>query len=137
MTMQAPEPSSCPYNNPQKHRRGLQRLWHATLYSLQGLRMAWAEPAFRSEALLLIAGLPLAYLLGGSWVEVAVLVGSLVLLLVIELLNTAIEVVVDRIGPEWHPLSGRAKDLGSAAVLLWSLSTTGLWGVALWRYAMG
>ncbi len=76
--------------------------------------------------------LPAAFWLGRDWVQVAVLLGSVVLVLVAELLNTAVEAVVDRIGDEWHVLSGQAKDLGSAAVLLTLLFCGGVWGAALW-----
>ena len=76
---------------------------------------------------------PLAFWLGRSWVEVALLAGSVVLLMVVELLNTGIEAAIDRIGPEWHALSKRAKDMGSAAVLLTLLLCLGIWGAALFE----
>lgn len=122
-----------PPANPQKQRRGLQRMLHATRYSLLGLRAAWDETAFRQEAIAALVLLPAALWLGRSWVEVALLAGSVVLLMVVELLNTAIEAAIDRIGPEWHALSGRAKDMGSAAVLLSLLLCTGIWGAALFQ----
>ena len=102
----------------QSRRRGLGRLWHATRYSVDGLRAAWPEPAFRAEALLALVFLPAAFWLGQSWVEQMLLVATVVLVLVVELLNTGIEAAIDRIGPEWHALSKQAKDVGSAAVLL-------------------
>ena len=74
---------------------------------------------------------PLAFWLGNSWVEVALLAGSVVIVMIVELLNTGIETAIDRIGPEWLDLSKRAKDMGSAAVLLSLLLCTGTWGVAL------
>ena len=74
---------------------------------------------------------PLAFWLGRSWVEVALLAGSVVLLMVVELLNTGIETAIDRIGPEWHALSKRAKDMGSAAVLLALLLCGGIWVAAI------
>lgn len=119
--------------NPQKSRTGLHRLWHATRYSLDGLRAAWHEPAFRQEALAALVLLPLALWLGRGWVEVALLAGSVLLLMIVELLNTGIEAAIDRIGPEWHPLSKRAKDMGSAAVLLALLLCTGVWAAALYQ----
>ncbi|WP_042424683.1 diacylglycerol kinase [Comamonas granuli] len=129
--MQPPAPGA-PVN-PQKSRTGLHRLWHATRYSLDGLRAAWHEPAFRQEALAALVLLPLALWLGRSWVEVALLAGSVLLLMIVELLNTGIEAAIDRIGPEWHPLSKRAKDMGSAAVLLSLLLCAGVWAAALYQ----
>jgi diacylglycerol kinase (ATP) len=117
--------------NPQKLRTGLGRIWHATGYSLQGLRAGWRETAFRQEALAAIVLLPLAVWLGRGWVQVALLAGSVVLVMIVELLNTGIETVVDRIGPEWHELSKRAKDMGSAAVLLALLLALGIWTAAI------
>ncbi|RYF81514.1 MAG: diacylglycerol kinase [Comamonadaceae bacterium] len=119
--------------NPQKSRTGLNRLWHATGYSLNGLRAGWEEAAFRLEAQLAIVLVPLAFWLGGDWVQTTLLVGSVVLVMIVELLNTAVEAAIDRIGPEWHDLSKRAKDMGSAAVLLASLLATGVWLAALYH----
>lgn len=117
--------------HPHKARRGFSRLWHATGYSLQGLQAGWQEKAFRLEAQLAIVLLPTAFFLGQTWVERTVLAGSVLLVLIVELLNSGIEAAIDRIGPELHPLSKKAKDLGSAAVLL-SLLLVGLtWGCAL------
>ena len=122
-----------PPANLQKQRTGLNRLWHATGYSWAGLRAGWGETAFRQEAIAAIVLVPLAFWLGRSWVEVALLAGSVVLLMVVELLNTGIEAAIDRIGPEWHALSKRAKDMGSAAVLLTLLLCLGIWGAALFE----
>ena len=119
--------------NPQKTRRGLHRLWHATGYSLQGLRTAWGETAFRQEAIAAMVLLPASVWLGRTWVETALLAGTVVLLMVVELLNTGIEAAIDRIGPEWHDLSKRAEDVGSAAVLLSLLLCAGVWGTALFQ----
>lgn len=124
----SPLPSRPPI--PAKH-HGLRRVWHAARYSWSGLLAGWQEPAFRQEALLAIVLLPAAVWLGRSWVETVLLIGSVVAVLVVELLNTAIESVVDRVGPEWHALSKRAKDMGSAAVLLSLLLCTGVWLAAL------
>lgn len=115
----------------QKSRKGLNRLWHAAGYSLAGLRAGWGETAFRQEAIAAMVLVPLAAWMAHSWVEFVLLAGSVVLLMVVELLNTGIETAIDRIGPEWHPLSKRAKDMGSAAVLLTVLITATIWILAL------
>lgn len=125
--------SKAQYANPQKERRGASRMLHATRYSLLGLRAAWGETAFRQEAIAALVLVPAAFWLGRSWVEVALLAGSVVLLMIVELLNTGIEAAIDRIGPEWHALSGRAKDMGSAAVLLSLLLCMGIWGAAIFQ----
>ncbi len=117
--------------NPQKDRKGLSRVWHATGYSLAGLRAGWGETAFRQEALAAMLMLPAAFWFGRNWVEVALLCASVVFVMVVELLNTAVETAIDRIGPEWHDLSKRAKDMGSAAVLLSLLLCMGVWAAAL------
>ena len=132
--MPSSTPSSTDPVNPQKARSGLNRLWHATGYSLQGLRSAWGETAFRQEALAAVVLLPLSLWLGRTWIETALLAATVVLLLVVELLNTGIEAAIDRIGPEWHDLSKRAKDMGSAAVLLSLLLCAGTWLAALWAH---
>lgn len=119
--------------NAQKQRTGLSRMWHALGYSLAGLHAGWGETAFRQEALASLVMLPLAFWLGRSWVEVAMLAGSVILVMVVELLNTGIETAIDRIGPEWHDLSKRAKDMGSAAVLLSLLLCAGVWAAAIWH----
>jgi diacylglycerol kinase (ATP) len=80
--------------------------------------------------------LPTAFWLGQSWVETALLAGSVLLVMVVELLNTGIEATIDRIGPQWHELSKRAKDMGSAAVLLSLLLCAGTWLAALWSRLM-
>lgn len=108
-------------------------MWHALGYSLAGLRAGWGETAFRQEALASLVMLPLAFWLGQSWVEVGLLAGAVILVMVVELLNTGIETAIDRIGPEWHDLSKRAKDMGSAAVLLSLLLCAGVWAAAVWH----
>ena len=128
LPVQSPEPV-----NPQKERKGLNRVWHATGYSLAGLRSGWSEAAFRQEAIAAIFLFPLSLWLGTNWMETAVLIGSVMALLVVELLNTAIETAIDRIGPEWHDLSKRAKDMGSAAVLLSLVFCCGVWITALYH----
>ncbi|MCL1961537.1 MAG: diacylglycerol kinase [Desulfovibrionaceae bacterium] len=119
--------------NAQKSRTGLARLWHATGYSLAGLKAGWGETAFRQEALAAIVLLPASLWVGRTWAETALLAGVALLLMVVELLNTAIEAVVDRVGPEWHPQSKRAKDMASAAVLLSLLLAAGVWLAALYN----
>ena len=120
-----------PVVNPQATRTGFTRVWHAMLISLHGLRAGWGEPAFRQEAILAMVMVPLAMWLGNGWVESALLAASVVLVLIVELLNSAVEAAIDRVGPEWHELSKRAKDLGSAAVLLALLLAGGIWLAAL------
>ena len=119
--------------NPQKGRTGFSRMWHATGYSLAGLRAGWDEAAFRLEACLAFIMLPLSFWIGRSWVEVAVLAGSILLVMMVELLNTGIETAIDRVGLERHPLSKRAKDMGSAAVFLSLLLAGGIWAAGLWQ----
>ncbi len=98
---------------------GMQRILLAFVYSAQGLRHAWRhEAAFRQEAVVAAVLTPTALFVGRTGVERAVLIAPLFFILVIELLNTAIEAVVDRFGAERHPLAGMAKDMGSAAVML-------------------
>ena len=122
--------------NPQKSRTGIHRMWHAAGYSLAGLRAGWGETAFRQEAIAAIVLLPASLWLGKTWIEIALLAGSVIILMVVELLNTAVETAIDRVGPEWHDLSKRAKDMGSAAVLLSLLMCAGIWVAALWsRFA--
>ena len=125
---EAPDPV-----NPQKTRRGLQRIWHATGYSLQGLRAGWHETAFRQEAIAALLLLPAAVWIGESWVETALLAGSVLLVMIVELLNTGIETAIDRIGTEWHDLSKRAKDMGSAAVFLSLVLAGGVWSAAIFH----
>lgn len=118
---------------PQKQRTGLDRLRHAAGFSIAGLRQGWQETAFRQEAVAAFFLVPLGLWLGQTWVERALLAGSVLMVLIVELLNTAVETAIDRVGPQWHALSKRAKDLGSAAVLL-ALLTCGLvWLAALWE----
>lgn len=125
--------NSTPPANPQKARSGLNRVWHAAGYSMEGLRAGWNEKAFRQEAIAAMVLLPASLWLGQSWVEVALLAGSVVIVMIVELLNTGIETAIDRIGPEWHDLSKRAKDMGSAAVLLALLLCMGTWAAAIFQ----
>jgi len=116
----------------QKQRTGLSRVWHAFGYSLAGLRAGWGETAFRQEAVASMFLIPAAFWVGQTWVETTLLAASVVMVMVVELLNTGIETAIDRIGPEWHDLSKRAKDMGSAAVLLSLLVCAGVWTAAMW-----
>ena len=120
--------------NPQKGRTGFNRVWHATGYSLAGLRAGWEEAAFRLEACLSFVLVPVAFWIGRTWVEVALLAGSVLLVMLVELLNTGIEAAIDRISLERHELSKRAKDMGSAAVLLSLLIAGGIWAAGLWHF---
>ncbi|MDB5873822.1 MAG: diacylglycerol kinase [Ramlibacter sp.] len=115
----------------QKLRSGLNRVWHAAGFSLAGLRAGWDETAFRQEVLAAIVLIPLAFWLGRGWVEIALLAGSVLIVMIVELLNTAVEAAIDRIGPEWHHFSKQAKDMGSAAVLLSLMLCAGIWLAAL------
>lgn len=119
-------------NNPHKGRTGLSRVLHAARYSADGLAAALRhESAFRQEVLLAVLMLPAAWWLGRTWVERALLAGSVLLVMIVELLNSGIEAVVDRVSMDLHPLSKRAKDYGSAAVLLALLLCGGIWLAAL------
>jgi diacylglycerol kinase (ATP) len=116
--------------------KGLERIWRAFGYSLAGFRAAWRhEAAFRQELALSVVLLPAAFWLARNWLDLALLIGSCVLVLIVELLNSAIEALTDRVGIERHELSGRAKDLGSAAVLLSLVLMAGVWAaVAALRF---
>ena len=118
--------------NPQKSRTGLNRVWHAFGYSLAGLRAGWHEKAFQQEAVAALVLVPLSFWLGQSWIEISLLIGTVVFVMVVELLNTGLESAIDRVGPEWHDLSKRAKDMGSAAVLLSLLLCLGVWVAAVY-----
>ncbi len=108
--------------------KGLQRLFNACLFSLAGFKAVWRhEEAFRLEMLLFVITTPLAIWLTESSIERLLLIGSIVLVLIVELLNSALEAVVDRVGLERHELSGRAKDIASAAV-----TTTLAWAAVTW-----
>jgi diacylglycerol kinase (ATP) len=111
-----------------QNEKGLKRIINACFFSIAGFKAVWQhEEAFRQEMLILIVTTPLALWLGQTTVEKLLLIGSVVLVLLIELINSAIEAIVDRIGSERHELSGRAKDIGSAAVTL-SL----IWAAIVW-----
>lgn len=115
-----------------KGKQGLQRLVNALGYSRDGLASAWRhEAAFREEVLLALVAVPLGLWLGQGGVEKALLVGCILLVLVVELLNSAVEAVVDRVSDEHHELSKRAKDIGSAAVLLTLTLAAAVWALIL------
>ena len=108
------------------------RAWQAFLWSMQGLSATWnVESSFRLEVYLFVLLAPLAAWLGQSGIERAILVGCMLLVLVVEVLNSALEAVVDRWGPEHNELAGRAKDMGSAAVFLADLNVLACWGFIL------
>lgn len=115
-----------------KGRTGIDRLVRAAGYSASGLRIAYVgESAFRQEVWLAALMLPAAFWLGNDWVQVSLLAGSVLLVMITELLNSGIEAAIDRISYEIHDLSKRAKDVGSAAVLLSLLLCGGIWLAAL------
>jgi diacylglycerol kinase (ATP) len=112
--------------------KGFRRILNACSFSAAGFRAVWThEEAFRQEVLIFVVTTPLAIWLGQTPIEKLLLIGSVVLVLLIELLNSAIEAIVDRVGLERHELSGRAKDIGSAAVML-SL----VWAAITWTYIL-
>ncbi len=118
-----------------KSTSGLRRISAALFYSFDGLKAAWKnEHAFRQELLLVVAAAIVALILPVSAIEKLLLIGVLVLVLIVELMNSAIEAVVDRVSLDRHPLSKNAKDFGSAAVLLSLLLSGATWAVVLWQW---
>ncbi|MGL1833235.1 diacylglycerol kinase [Rhodocyclaceae bacterium SMB388] len=118
--------------SPYKGKSGLRRVWNALHYSMDGLKAAFRhEDAFRQEVLLASLLIPLALWLGPSGVGKALMVGSVLLVLIVELINSAIEATVDRISLEDHSLAKRAKDIGSAAVLISLLNVAVVWALVL------
>lgn len=114
---------------------GLTRIIKAAGYSWKGLRAAWQnEAAFRQESVAAVVAIIIACWLHVDAVTRVLLIGSVLLVIIVEVLNSAIEAVVDRIGSEQHPLSGSAKDMGSAAVLLSILLALLVWITLLWSY---
>ncbi len=112
--------------------RGPVRVMKAAVWSMQGLRAAWLhESSFRLEVYLFAILAPIGWWLGETGVERALLIGSMLLVLSIELLNSAVEAVIERYGPEHHELAGRAKDMGSAAVFVLMLNVLLVWGAIL------
>jgi diacylglycerol kinase (ATP) len=118
--------------NPHKGKTGLRRVWNALFYSMDGFRAAFRhEDAFRQEVLLACLLIPFAVFLPASGVGKALMVGSVLLVLIVELLNSAVEATVDRISLENHLLAKRAKDLGSAAVFVSLVNVVMVWGFVL------
>jgi diacylglycerol kinase (ATP) len=114
---------------------GIKRIINAFGYSMKGLRAAFKhESAFRQETVLLIILLPIAFLLGQNIVDYSILIGSLMLVIIVELLNSAVEAVVDRVGDEHHKLAGRAKDIGSAAVFVALVNVGVIWSMYVFQY---
>ena len=121
-----------------QNKKGLRRLILATGYSLEGFKAAFKnEAAFRQEMALTAVMIPAGLWLGTTSVERALLIASCLMVLIVELLNSAVEAVVDRVGLEHHPLSKQAKDMGSAAVLLSLVLTFIVWGLIAWERLIG
>ena len=118
--------------SPLKGKTGLRRIWNSLHYSLAGLRAAFKhEDSFRQEAVLALVLIPLAWILPASGVGHALMIAAILLVLIVELLNSAIEATVDRVSIEHHPLAKRAKDIGSAAVFVALLNVLIVWGLVL------
>ncbi|AUM00934.1 diacylglycerol kinase [Pseudothauera hydrothermalis] len=118
--------------SPFKGKTGLVRIWNAFRYSLAGLRAAFKhEDAFRQECLLAAILIPAAFFVPATLLGKAILIGSTLLVLIVELINSAIEATVDRVSLEHHRLAKRAKDIGSAAVLLTLLNLALMWALVL------
>ncbi len=118
--------------SPHKGKTGLRRVWNALFYSIDGITAAFRhEDAFRQEALIALVLIPTAFFLPASGVGKALMIASVLLVLVVELLNSAIEAAVDRISLENHKLAKRAKDIGSAAVLVSLVNVAAVWGLVL------
>jgi diacylglycerol kinase (ATP) len=125
-------------SNPFKGRTGLDRVLRATGNSLAGLRVAYrGESAFRQESWAALLLLPAAFWVGRDWMQVVLLVASVMLVLIVELLNSGIEAAIDRVSFEFHELSKRAKDLASAAVMLSLLLCLFVWSMALGQRLLG
>ncbi len=117
---------------PQKGKSGLRRIWKAFFYSLEGFRAAWRnEDAFRQEVLLAAILIPVALFLPATGIGKALMVGSVLLVLMVELLNSAVEAAVDRVSYENHELAKRAKDVGSAAVFVSLVNVPVIWALVL------
>ena len=119
---------------PSTEPRGPKQIYKALIWSAKGLRAGWTfEASFRLEVYLCIILFPLGLFIGRGGIEKAMLCGSLLLVLSAELLNSAVEAVVDKVSPEFHELAGRAKDMGSAAVFLLMMNVLLCWGLVLWQ----
>ena len=118
--------------SPHKGKTGLRRVWNAFFYSMAGLAAAFKhEDAFRQEVILAVFLIPLSLFLPASGVGHALMIGSVLLVLIVELLNSAVEATVDRVSIENHPLAKRAKDIGSAAVFIALVNVAVVWGLVL------
>ncbi len=118
--------------SPFKGKTGVRRIFNAFGYSLAGLRAAYKhEDAFRQEVWLALALIPLSFFLPATAIGKALMIGSVLLVLIVELLNSAIEAAVDRVSLENHKLSARAKDIGSAAVFISLMNVLVVWGLVL------
>ena len=116
-----------------KGKQGLTRLINALGYSRDGLAAAWKnEAAFREEVLLAAIAIPLAIVLGKTGIDRVLLIGAILLILIVEILNSGLEAVVHMASPEHHELAKRAKDMGSAAVLLSLVNAAVIWACVLW-----
>ena len=121
-----------------QNKKGIRRLINATGYSVEGFKAAFKnEAAFRQELALTAIMIPAGFWLGTTAVERGLLVASCLMVLITEMLNSALEAVVDRVGLEHHLLSKQAKDMGSAAVLLRLVMTMTVWGLIAWERFMG
>ncbi len=120
--------------NPNKHRSGLTHVWYATGIALQGLRAAWRhEDAFRQEVLVAAIAIPVALIIPSDLLGKALMVSSILLVLIVELINSALEAAVDHTSLDRHPLAKRAKDIASAAVLLSIVNALVVWLLLLYR----
>ena len=130
--MSKPTTQSPHTESPFKGKTGFRRLWNAFFYTLDGLRAAYRhEDAFRQEAWLAALLIPLAFFLPASGIGKALMVASVLLVLIVELINSAIEAAIDRISLERHTLSKRAKDIGSAAVMIALINVVATWALVL------
>lgn len=120
--------------NPNKHRTGLTHVWYATGVALQGLLAAWRhEDAFRQEVLVAVIAIPVALIVPSDLLGKALMISSILLVLIVELINSAVEAAVDHTSLERHPLAKRAKDIASAAVLLSIANALVVWLLVLYR----
>ena len=126
---------NAPQNSPFKGKTGLVRIWNALHYSIAGLRAAYQnESAFRQEFWLAVILIAAALVLPVSGVDKALMIGSVLLVLIVELLNSAVEAVVDRVSFDHHELAKRSKDMGSAAVLVSLINCLAIWALVLFDY---
>ena len=120
---------------PSTEPRGPKQIYKAFIWSMKGMRAAWQfEASFRLEVYLTIILFPLGLWLGHGAMEKAMMCGSILLVLSAELLNSAVEAIVDKASPEFHELAGRAKDMGSAAVFLLMVNVILCWTLILWQH---